>query len=121
MDTKIKIKDYRTVIESTAAVKPYFLSSSTLDCMIFEEAKPFFIYLGKLFVDKVLTPRQINSIVISINGVFDRIVEISTPVSLFYFSYIEQMLIHLKRATIEDELYEISSNIDRFLKIYQTI
>ena len=121
MDEKLKAKNYRSIVEGAADIKPYFLTNTPLDVMSFETAKSIFTSIAKLFVNKVLTDRQIDGIINEVNLVFDSIIEISAPVTLFYFNYIEEQLIHIKRALINDELYEIVSNLDRFLKKFQKI
>jgi hypothetical protein len=120
MDTQIKRLEMELLhnfIEDTKVIPDFISGRKFTHKKCFDISQDIFFYLKSLYQSDILSDNEVKRIYFSVINCVNEMLDIDSKVGLEYYRFIFEMTQFYKEQAIDNELFEIAENLNKFIEL----
>lgn len=120
MDLQIKrlqMELLHNFIEDTKVIPDFISGRKFTHKKCFDISQHVFLYLKDLYSSKILTDNEIRNVYYVVINCINEMLDIDSEIGLEYYRFIFEMSLFYKDQAVENELFEIAENLNKFLEL----
>ena len=120
MDTQIKRLEMELLhnfIEDTKVIPDFISGRKFTHKKCFDISQDIFFYLKSLYKSDILSDNEVKRIYFSVINCVNEMLDIDSKVGLEYYRFIFEMTQFYKEQAIDNELFEIAENLNKFIEL----
>lgn len=120
MDLQIKrlqMELLHNFIEDTKVIPDFISGRKFTHKKCFDISQHVFLYLKDLYSSKILTDNEIRNVYYVVINCINEMLDIDSEIGLEYYRFIFDMSEFYKYQAVENELFEIAENLNKFLEL----
>lgn len=118
MDSQIKklhMELLHNFIEDTKVIPDFISGRKFTHKKCFDISQDIFFYLKELYTNQILPDNEVKNLYYVIINCINEMLDIDSLVGLEYYRFIFDMTEFYKQQAIDNELFEVAQNLNRFL------
>jgi SNF2 family DNA or RNA helicase len=111
---KLEMELLHNFVEDTRVIPDFISGRKFTHKKCFDISQDIFFYIKDLYRADILSDNEVKKIYFTVISCINEMLDIEPKVGLEYYRFIFDMCVFYREQAIENELYEIAENLNKF-------